>query len=140
MKKILLKRCRLDDSDAVIEPSLHDSNLVKLDCYDEKNIKLSFKLISNEVKTVYLNGVEGFVCNDLRKGNIVLDLTVSSGQGAPIKILNNLFEAPKHERQKHDLFLEKTQARIFSKELSIVVLNPSYGCKLIALVHSIGYE
>lgn len=140
MEKIFLNECKFDDSGAVIEPMLHDSNLIKLEFCDEKNIKLSFKLTSNEVKTIHLIGVEGFVCNGMRKGNIVLDLTVSSGNSASICSLTDLFEVPKYEKKNHEVFLNKIENKIYNKELSILVLNPSYGCKLLALIHSIGFE
>jgi hypothetical protein len=140
MENLLLRECIQDDADTIIEPILHDSNLVKIDFCDKKNIKLSFKVVEGDVITMHLIGVEEFVCDEVRQGNIVLDLTISSGRNAPMEKLNRLFKKPKYEHEKHAFFLENIKQKIFNKELSILELNPSYGCKLIALVHSIGYE
>jgi hypothetical protein len=132
--------CLTDEAGTVIEPKLHDSNLTRIEWYDEECIKLSFKLISSDVKTIFLNGVEALACDGVKKGNIVLDLTIFSGISTPMDLLKKLYEEPKYERQKYDLFMDKIKNRILNGELQIIVLNPSYGCKLTALVSSITYE
>jgi hypothetical protein len=140
MSKTVFKDCIVDGSFAVVEPSLHDSNLIGLNLANDKKVVLSFALESGDLVKLYLDGVESFICGNLRKGNIVLDLTISSGTDADLEELNELFDVPKFENKKFHDFLDKLKSKVVQKDLSIVTLNPSYGCNLRALVESVKYE
>ncbi|MFT4925133.1 MAG: hypothetical protein ACI8WB_001223 [Phenylobacterium sp.] len=140
MTKNLYTRCKIDEFDAVVKPALHDSNLLALDLIKDKEIILSFKLESGEFVKLYLDGVESFVCDNLRKGNIVLDFTITSGIDAKLENLQDFFDIPKRNNEKFNGYIDRLKQKVIQNELVIVELNPSYGCKLRALVESVHYE
>ena len=71
----LLCRCEISESDSVVVPELHDANLIGL-ALANKEIILTFELVSGPVTEIHLLGLVDFICNELRPGNIVLDFTV----------------------------------------------------------------
>lgn len=85
MTKNLHTSCKTDELNTVVEPALHDSNLLALNMIKDKEITLSLKLESGELVKLYLGGVESFICDNLRKGNIVLDVTITSAIDAKLE-------------------------------------------------------
>ena len=128
----------MDEADSIIDPQLHDSNLTKLE-FNEDCVMLSFILESNELVNIHLIGIVDVICNNLRKGNIVLDLTVSTGSKAEFYILDKLFTKPRGDTSKFEIYLASLKQKILQKELFVVTLNPSYGCEMIALCKEIKY-
>jgi hypothetical protein len=114
--------------------------LLALDLIKDTAITLSFKLEAGEFAKLYLDGVETFVCDNLRKGNIVLDFTISSGIDAKLENLHDFFDVPKYESKKFNEYIDSLKHKVSQSQLLIVELNPSYGCKLRALVKSVHYE
>lgn len=138
MDKSLLN-CKTDEADIVVEPELHDSVLTKLKL-NQDSVVLTFMMTNNEKVSIYLIGIADFICNGLRKGNIVLDLTVSSGSEAPFHLLEKLINKPKQNNPKFEEFLTSLKNKILNSDLYLVQLNPSYGCEMIALCEMVKYS
>ena len=131
--------CKMDDANTVITPQLHDSNLTKLEFFQD-NIVLSFILESKKVINIHLIGIVDIMCNNLRKGNIVLDVTASTGSDTDFYLLDKLFTKPKVNNPKFESYLCSLKNKILQNELYVVQLNPSYGCEIIALCENIKYS
>lgn len=126
---------KISDADVVTNPVLHDAKVLCIDL--NIDVKIDFQLTTGEVVNVELICPKHFVCNDLFMGNIVLDLTVSSGEKISDADKNNLFGRGKIPNEKFDQYINGIEQELLNRNLCIVKLNPSYGCKFIAICKNI---
>ncbi len=122
--------------DGVINnPNVHDAKLVGIFFPADKVVLLVIKGILSVIHCIALNGVERFRAEDLREGNIILDITVVSGDAvnsSDVSYVLGLINDSTHER-----FLINTMERFRSKELLLVKINPSYGATCICMCTNI---
>lgn len=131
--------CCVDEAGAVVNPPLHDSELFSIET-GKVITKLGFKLVDDEIVYCSLIGVKQFICNGLRQGNIVLDLTLVEGKALSNRVRDKLFTPPSVHNEKFNEFLTSIDSSLESKELILVVLNPSYGCEVLAVCEKIIFE
>jgi len=87
-------------------------------------------------------GVEAFVCDDFREGNIICDVQIVSGIAPSNNLLDRLYRAPHSTAEqdyhdRHHLLVARKVENIKAGSLFLVVLNPSYGCDLRALCQEV---
>jgi hypothetical protein len=118
---------QINDAYQVVEPNLHDSNLVSVESDQGKAI-FTFRLVSGELIQAVFTNVKNLVCNDYREGNIVLDMTIEKNVRVTGHGLDKLFIPPMAMFEKYDTYIHSVKESIKSGKMMLVTINPSYGC------------
>lgn len=113
---------------------LHDSIFIGLSVDRNKRGQLLFEVVGGQKTTLVLEDVEYLLANEFREGNIVLDVVIEKGVDFERKYLDQLFG--KEYLQKNNALRDSLTAKIASGKLSLVAIEPSYGCALVALCKS----
>jgi hypothetical protein len=96
---------------------------------------LRISTVDGSLYRVELLGVERLRADNFREGNIVLDMTVRSGQSVNERDLLTVLSI--EDASKHQDFVDSFVKRVRSGSLSLVEINPSYGCALACLCTSL---
>jgi hypothetical protein len=123
------------DADEIVEPDFHDANVNGLLVTNDKSLLVSISGSPCGNKCLVFHGLERLRCDDFRQGNIILDITVSSGASINVDDL-----AYVHEVERDTPFLQSAMDRLRSQNFLLVRLNPSYGCSLVGICQSITVE
>lgn len=113
---------------------LHDSHLIGISVDREKCGRLLFELMGGQRATLVPEGVEHLQADNFKQGNIVLDVVIHSSADYDESRLDQLFG--KEYLEKNMAFRNSLTAKIASEKLSLVSIEPSYGCTLVALCKS----
>jgi len=130
---------QINDAYQVIEPNLHDSNLVSVESYEDQ-ATLKFRLVSNELIQAVFSNVNKLVCNNFREGNVVLDVTVERMVKISAHGLNKLFTPPRAMFEKYNAYIRSVNESIESGTMMLVTINPSYGCESIIYCESVCFQ
>ena len=114
--------------------ALHDSHLIGISVDREKCGRLLFELTGGQRATLVLESVDHLQADNFKQGNIVLDVVIHSSADYDESYLGQLFG--KEYLVKNKFFKESIAAQIASGKLSLIVVEPSYGCTLVALCKS----
>ena len=117
---------------------LHDSELFLIET-NKKYVKLGFRLSDGSIVFCYLHTIRHFLCDGMMHGNIILDLTIDEGECLSSNIRNRLFEPPKGDVIKFNKYVNSVEVRLKKGELKLVMINPSYGCEIIALCEEVEF-
>ena len=82
------------------------------------------------------NGVERFLCNSLREGNIVLDVSIISDGEQQASCLKKLYQFSDIDEIKAKLFLASVLKKLENNLLFLLKVSPSYGCEIMVLCES----
>jgi hypothetical protein len=131
-----------DQHGFLANPTLHDGFVDGLLLEDEKRATVLLRTVGGEKFKMQLNGVEAFVCDDFRQGNIILHIQIFSGIAPDDNSLGRLYGPPHpsaaqeyHDRYK--LLLTQKIEKIKEGLLSLVAIDPSYGCDLRAICQEV---
>lgn len=121
------------DDDYIIEPNFHDANIFGLITLEnKKTLLILVKTVNKSLLCISLNDFDCFRADDFREGNIILDITVSSG----FKV--DMFDiAYAHGLEQFinikNFYLENAVQNFVEGKRLFVQINPSYGCKLVCI-------
>jgi hypothetical protein len=121
---------RLDDF------SFHDSQLLKIEL-GNREAKFTFKLIDGGCVTVYLSGLTRMLCNNLKEGNTVLEVSIVHESKYYELLLSKLFELSDEEKSNTSDYVRIIKNKLEDQELIVFHIAPSYGCELIALCENV---
>jgi hypothetical protein len=107
-------------------PSFHDAKLSGFILLPAQRCSLFIETESKQSHRVVLLGVERLRADDFREGNIILDLTVHGGKS--VEKADVLFALSMDDEKRHPDFFNSIMERIHRGELSLLQINPSYGC------------
>lgn len=110
---------------------LHDGFFEGLRIKEDGSARLFFRDVGGQHYELDLDSLEYLLANEFRKGNIILDLTIYQGTDYDVALLERLFGA--EYLGKNPDFLNKLQHRIEVESLTLVSIDPSYGCSFVAL-------
>jgi hypothetical protein len=132
--------CIVDESGSLVDPYIHDASLIRIEF--DKDIKFYFNPASskNEVICLHMINAKEFVCNGLRAGNIVLDVTLSTGQEIGESAMNTLFESGNFSNPKFQEYFRNLNEDLVREELILVTLNPSFGCSFVAICETVHFK
>lgn len=123
-------------TDSLLEPNLHDGNLLGIGLPREGSAELIVAEMSGKKYRIVLDGVFRFLATNVRQGNIILDVTIAQGESVQIADLEALVDVgPDGERLEK--YLRAIHERVLRESLFVLELNPSYGCHLIAIAKTI---
>ena len=113
------------------QPRLHDGSLEGFYVKADKSATLFVRDVNGVKYELELGSVEYLLANEFREGNIILDLTIERGKDCEVSLLRALFDSKYLET--HPNFLVALQQRIEAEGLTLVSIDPSYGCSFLAL-------
>lgn len=123
----------LAPSGEVVHPNLHDGRLLGIYLRDDGAVDV---FVSDEAGIDYrfrLVGVERLRADDFRRGNIILSAKVLRPAG--IQIHHVAYAFPELNDEGEDL--QRILDSIKKDELSILLIDPSYGCTLTAICQQV---
>ena len=118
-------------------PTFHDGNLVGLSV-SKAAATLSFVRSDGVRWLIELEGVRYLKADDFREGNIVYHCRAITKAEPPRGLLEALASGP-HElaapeyHEKHRLFIDGLAEQVRNGSLTLLIVEPSYGCDLLAL-------
>ncbi|CAN7503748.1 hypothetical protein LJR066_003317 [Acidovorax sp. LjRoot66] len=119
----------------VIEPDVHDAKLIGI-LLRGKDAVIELETADRKTLRLVLFGVQRLVADNFREGNILLDVAVVTGSKVSIRDVAAAYGV-KPENQK---FLTEVVDLVASGALTVVTLNPSYGCSLTSLCERVEVE
>jgi hypothetical protein len=131
-----MKEIEISDDGTIVDPRLHDGLVRGLLLCASKKVLIPIEATNGSSHCLVMHGVERLRMDDFRQGNIILDVTVSSG----VKI------EPEDVSYAYDLddnatpLLMKTMDRLVQEGWLVVRINPSYGCSAVFVCNRIGVE
>ncbi len=125
----------LDKYGSIINPPFHDANLSGINISEKDGI-LHFVTTENAKYELCLMGLVQIKANNFSKGNIVLDVILSNGGNGEVDLLVELYGVDS-ETEKTKPYFQDLIKQVREKHLTIVQVNPSYGCELLALCKEI---
>jgi hypothetical protein len=127
----------LNEHSQIISPQFHDSEISKIIFLDDE-VKIYFKLVNGESLCASFAGKLLLLCDGLREGNIISEIVIESGELEDYTFLNKLYWiSDGSEDEPERKYLDSMISMIKAKEMKVVRINPSYGCEIIMVCHSI---
>lgn len=120
------------------QPRLHDGFLEGIIVKENKSATLTLRDVTGVQYELELGAVEHLCANDFREGNIILDLTVERGKDCDASLLRTLFDNKYLESRPG--FLVALLQRIEAEDLTLVSIDPSYGCSFVALCRTVNWR
>jgi hypothetical protein len=130
-------RLEISSEGMLTRPDVHDARLVGLVMLERGDLAMLLRLTDDCNVGIVLIGVERLRANDFRQGNIVLDITVSTGADVGASDIAFAYGLEQDNSQESLAFLETTLAKFHAKTRILVELNSSYGCSLICICEKI---
>lgn len=124
------------DAGEIVVPEVHDAKVRGLLVTNDSRLLVSIAGTDGSNKCLVFYGVERLRCDDFRQGNIILDVTVSSGESIDIDDLAYVYGVEKSNAP----FLQSSMDRLQAQNRLVVRLNPSYGCSLVGICQSLTVE
>ncbi|HTY70008.1 MAG TPA: hypothetical protein VMH36_25360 [Alphaproteobacteria bacterium] len=111
----------------------HDAKVVSIDLGPAENRTAVIGLVDAAGKSyeLLLDNLERMRCFDFREGNIVLELTTTTGSTPPLNVMEKLFDLAPETAQP--TYLTDRIKKIETGHLTLLHIAPSYGCEIIAL-------
>lgn len=121
-----------------VEPDLvHDSLLTGIQGAEGKDLLLFFTSEDGQDFTLRLQGVEQFLCNEFREGNIVFDIVIESKDRFDRNALRKLLELGKNRSSSA---LESYAERLSEGEIILLTVTCSYGCEILCVCRGFHLE
>lgn len=136
---------KLSERGQVEEPFFHDGHLTGI-MLDEETAHIFLQTMSGGAYKLTLNGVQEFVANDVRAGNIVFDLSILSGAPPPDDFNFDQLLPPPHPsavKEYQDAHLarrERVLQEIVGGKITLCWISSSYGATVDALCQSVYLE
>lgn len=108
---------------------LHDGRLTGM-VVESEGLNLICESVDGLVCTLRLSRLVRLIANNFRQGNIIFDVSCFAGGTAPDRLLRLVFEATSG---RDDEWFTVERARVHSENWTLLVLESSYGCDLLAL-------
>ena len=121
-------------------PSFHDGYLTGIELAKE-NAVIGLQHYDETRYRLHLSGVEAMLANELRHGNIIFSLEITTGTAPDVGDLRLLWPEPHPDvvaeyREKDVIFVEGQRSRIGRGDAVWINLISSYGCNLVAVCRS----
>jgi len=118
-------------------PNFHDGNLTGLSVF-ERTATVSIVRADGVRWRIELSGVRNLKADNFREGNIISHCEVVTGAEPSRELLQAVAKGP-HEaaaQEYHDryrMFIDGLVEQVKSGRLSLLNIEPSYGCDVIAI-------
>jgi hypothetical protein len=109
-------------------PNLHDGNFVGMVLLADKRCVLFVADTLGTVHNLTLSGIEGLRADNFLHGNLVLHVTVQTGEAVSDDDILFALSIENDRVDEHRAYLDGILGRIRSRNLSLVQIYASYGC------------
>jgi hypothetical protein len=132
----------LDNQGLLRQPNLHDGFVDGIYLKSDKAVQIMLRDLRDHRFLMELSGVEALTCNEFKQGNIISVIWIVRGMPPSADTLALLFEPPhpavdQKYRDQHKSFIEQQVGRIKDGVVTLVSIEPSYGCELVALAERV---
>jgi hypothetical protein len=117
-----------DRNGIVVKPKFHDARLTGIELHSEHDVRLSIQASARDRYIVALLGVRRLRADEFREGNIILDVTIERGADCDPDLLAELYDL-----RDGNPYVATLLSEVRTNNLALAQLNPSYGCRLLAL-------
>lgn len=119
-------------------PDFHDGFFDGFYIAEKKVMRLFLRTQSERRYTLLLEGVEALKITDVRRGNIILDISLLRTEQLTASLMQELYDIPPGEVANEKLTKLLDSAR--SAALQCLELAPSYGAECVALFRTAEIE
>lgn len=117
-----------------ILPEVHDGELRKIEIPGDKNLTLTFETLDKDIRSITLQGVEHFRCDNLQHGNIIFDIQQIEEPSLDDLARVTSMESAMSEKGRD--YLRDQQKAVKAGDLMFLRMESSYGCNMDALCRS----
>ncbi|UPG89542.1 hypothetical protein L2Y96_19410 [Luteibacter aegosomaticola] len=120
----------------LVSPSVHDGSLMGILLEKPDRVRLVVELVTGESVSLVMDGVRRMKADDFRGGNIILSVSVTSGSDLSIADIADAYG------MSHDntTYLPRALEEHRAAGLTVVRVDPSYGCTLVCLCNALSME
>lgn len=122
----------------VVTPSVHDAKLLGVMLLESNRVRALLGLTDGSQVSLLFSGVERLRMDDFRQGNIVLDVSVLSGEAVSANDIAYAYGID--QEPQRTTFLKKMLEEVRAKNLISVTLNPSFGAGFTCLCSNVFAE
>lgn len=135
----------LDSNCTLRSPDLHDGYVVGLELLDKGMLRVRLRDVRDQSFNMILTGLRRLKCSEFLEGNIIFDVTIVCGIQPDMRAIRSLMgelhpDVGSPHRENHALVLERCAREVAEGKTTIVTIEPSYGCHLIALCEAVQIE
>jgi hypothetical protein len=121
---------------AVVEPSLHDSKLIRID-FGRQQLSMFFQCAGEVFIRVLVKNITLMIGCYLAEENIVLDFVVTDGSDVTDDALSILLPAKTEMQLK---YFKTVKAKLSENNLQLLEILPSYGGGIAIICETLEYE
>jgi len=132
----MLNNILISEDGSILEPNVHDGRIIGLFTLENKKLLLPILTANKSFICIALNDLECLRVDDFREGNIILDITVSSGTDVEIADIAYAHGLEQLTYSEANPYLNKAVQNFITGKKIFVQINPSYGCKLVCICGS----
>ena len=130
----------IDEHGVLSQPDLHDGHVLGLRLPDKRSLQLSAQTAKGELFTLTLAGLQRLRCDGFGQENVIFSIEITrNAQPKPETLYRLTGEPPAREpyRSRHQEWIAELSRDIIDGRLTLVSLEPSYGCMVTALCETI---
>ncbi|UGQ48736.1 hypothetical protein [Massilia endophytica] len=125
-----------DSDGTVIEPSLHDSKLIRID-FGRQQLSMYFQCVGEIFFRLVVRNIVLMLGAHLAEENIVLDVVVTEGLDVSDDALSSILPAKTEAQLRHVTAIRR---RLSDGSLRLLEISPSYGGEITIICESVEYE
>ena len=135
----------IDAAGVLRAPNIHDGYLIGLELTEPKTLTAKIRDLGGQLFIVRMSGLSTFLAEEFRESNIIYALLITSGREPDLSVMRHLLgeihpKVAEEYRLKHESFIAGQVNFVSTGELTLVVLESSYGCSFVALCQAVEIE
>lgn len=100
---------------------------------EKRRLLLPIQTTDKSILCIAFNDLDCLRVDDFREGNIILDITVSSGSEVEVSDIAYAHGLERFMPPETNDYLDKALKSFITGKKLFVQINPSYGCKLVCI-------
>lgn len=129
----MLNSVLIAEDGSILEPNVHDGRIIGLFTLENKKLLLPILMVNKSVTCIAFTDLECLRVDDFREGNIILDITISSGTDVDVTDIAYAHGLEQFTSSETNPYLNKAVQNFITDKKLFVQINPSYGCKLVCI-------
>lgn len=129
-------KIKVDEHGSLRRPVLHDGYIDAIELEPGKGLHIALRDVTGARFALRLTGLRRLLCNNFREGNIVLSVSIACGVQPDDDLIRRLLGGT----AQAESMVAQTARDICDGRLTLVAIDPSYGCELAALCESAEIE
>ena len=114
----------------LIDPNFHDGYLPGIRVLENKTLQLHLTHVDETRYILRITGLEKLKADNFVEGNIILDMSLYTGEAISENTLRELYGDPPID---YDNWFKSVQAKVKAENWSYLEIDATYGCELRAI-------